>query len=338
MVKDELFKYCTDEDIYKLLFKEPIVINKLRKSPFPERKGERTGSFHFFIRQGEIFYKDFGDGSYRGDCINFIMQMKGFTFGQAIKFICENLNINLETPNNYTKNVIPPKLFYRTNSLQNIVLKDYNDTELAYWKEYGIEYPDLEFYKTYSVESFELTTKNGNVMEFLNTAQKPLFQFTINNEALKIYNPKREKIKNEPGFFANSGAKDIFGWEQLPEEKQEFLFICAGNKDTIALNANTGLFGITFNSEELIPDNFMVAEILGKADKIIVVYDIDSTGKRQAEKLKNLFMWDIIELDDVNFEGKDLADLFITLNLMTSDKNKIKNFFIKQWLQKYMKR
>jgi DNA primase len=105
--------------------------------------------------------------------------------------------------------------------------------------------------------------------------------------------------------------------KQLKQEvakngKVKVLIICAGQKDCLSLYGSIGIRGIALNSESASITKELFIELLQYAENILVCYDNDETGIKNAAKIKqdigidNIFLGDISPAHDVN----DLYDYF----------------------------
>ena len=96
---------------------------------------------------------------------------------------------------------------------------------------------------------------------------------------VKVYRPK-SKLR-----FLYGGEKVndyVFGFQQLPS-KGDVVFITGGEKDVLSLSAH-GFNAICFNSETAQIPESIIESLLLRFRHIILLYDTDETGLREAER------------------------------------------------------
>lgn len=111
----------------------------------------------------------------------------------------------------------------------------------------------------------------------------------------------------------------IFGLPQLPK-KGKLVVIAAGEKDTIALHS-LGIPAITFGSEVLKFNNRVIKYLRERFDEIVILFDRDETGLKQAEIHSKEFTIPYAILPQGSY-GKDVTD-FLASGGSTEDIEKI---------------
>jgi hypothetical protein len=136
---------------------------------------------------------------------------------------------------------------------------------------------------------------------------------------LKIYKPLDEKQYR----FQHLGTKEPyykFGWSQLLQNGG-LVFITGGEKDVMTLAAH-GYNAFTLNSETATLSADIVKELKQRFKKVIVLYDNDETGTKQAAKLVQEHQLLSITLPNMP-KGKDISDFFALGNSLESFKTLI---------------
>ena len=204
-MKDEILQ-ATDRglEVFKSFlsgnFKQ---VGKAFKNPFYI---DNNASCYVFLDKETNTYKfkDFGDPLFFGDCfslvglINNIDCKTNIGFVEIMNIINNKLQLNLV--NTQAVPAIPKidskiKVEIITDEIESneivepIIHKNFNDEELKYWQEYGIDQSTLKFYKTISIEKFVGRKKDGKEYSLFSSNTEPIYGY-IQNKFIKIYRPK----------------------------------------------------------------------------------------------------------------------------------------------------
>lgn len=184
---------------------------------------------------------------------------------------------------------------------------------LSYFDKYGIT---IEILKEYSVRAiaFYKTIKDGKVVE-----HRVWRELTIAYEDAnfaKLYSP----YSNLRFFYIGSKPKNyIFGQKEIARRlfktrsPRDLLVITGGEKDVLTLTS-MGYDAICFNSETAAIPQDAFDNIFPMYKHIVVMYDIDETGKSRASNIlaevKIDFSASVFELPSDLWEadGKDVSD------------------------------
>ena len=145
-----------------------------------------------------------------------------------------------------------------------IVQSDVKD--MKFWEQFAISKNTLEHFKTKQVLSV-----NGY------THQRS-FIYLLKEGRYKIYSPGAATR-----FWGTMLKTDIFGWEQLPETGK-FLVITKSLKDVMVLY-EMGITAISFAAESITPDKKTMEELKKRFKHIVLLYDNDKAGIKQAERI-----------------------------------------------------
>lgn len=105
-----------------------------------------------------------------------------------------------------------------------------------------------------------------------------MFCYSMRN-FVKVYRP----FSKMRFLYGGEKAEDyVFGFEQLPN-KGDILFITGGEKDVLSLSAHH-FNAICFNSETAQIPESIIESLLLRFRHIILLYDTDETGLREAER------------------------------------------------------
>ena len=275
---------------------------------------QKTPSFNIYQskQNNEWRYNDFATGD-EGSCFDLVMNLHNVTFHNALEMINRDLCLLLDNEQTQSIEHPQPKQTYSVRK------RDYNDTEIAYWIKYGICKEILQRYNVVAIEEFTNTSKTGNAYTVKSSRDKFIFAYE-NSDWIKLYKPLDEKQYR----FQYLGSKKpgyIFGWQQLPGNG-ELIFITGGEKDVLTLAAK-GYNAISLNSETSSLDQSIADELKQRFNNIIVLYDNDATGLKQAEILSLTHAFHKITLPPIPNNGKDISDFFSSNGSLTEFQNLI---------------
>lgn len=274
-------------------------IGKSFRSPF--YKDSKASCYVYFDNKSGIYkFKDFGDSEYSGDC--FFMVGKIFAlscddreeFKRILEIIDGELFLNLEENHQKVDRLIKENngAITRANKIPSIhdgfetattkmpiKTKVFAETELEYWKQYGITEEILQRYNVISIHTFHGTTKEGKDYLIHSNSQEPIFGYQSRRHT-KLYMPNSKLRFLYAGEVTESY---VFGIEQLPV-RGDILFITGGEKDVLSLVAH-GFNAICLNSETAhIPKN-LLRGLSYRFKHITLLYDVDETGLKSMQKL-----------------------------------------------------
>jgi len=335
--KAAILQHVSDLDIFYHYLGTELKFGKTIISPL---RDEKNPSFNIYqSSNGKIYFKDFSGE--RGDCFLFVMRLFDCSFSEALKIIASDFNIQSDSAAHHTgrrseqiRNVIKiPSIMKRERTRIDVVKKDWDKKSQPFWRQWGITQFILNEYNVYPVESYTMNKKDGGEFTIKWKDDDPIYCFDYGTGAKKIYRPHHKNKRWK--FVSNLIPGDLFGINQLDiNYKQNLLIICAGQKDCLSLYANTGIRGIALNSESASITNNQYLELLNYTKNIAVCYDTDPTGIQNANKLNSSIGIDVIDLNQLDFEGKDISD--VCHNLFGLNIDSLKKLIIKTCLYKQL--
>jgi hypothetical protein len=275
-------------------------------NPFNPEKQE-TPSFNIYVStNGNWRYNDFATGD-KGDCFDLVMKLNNLSFNETLQRINEDMGLNLEfskSPNFEPVKSIITRVIKGED--YEVCIGEQKADAYKYYRQYYISMEVCIKYDVFPIVSYSAKSKTGKRYTISSHTDSPIFAY-INEGWVKIYRPKAVK-----GYkFIYYGKKDkkfIFGMTQLPESG-EYVIVTAGEKDVMALYAH-GYPAISLNSETARCDNALAEELSKRFKNIIVLYDNDETGVKNAERLRLDFGFPVITLPAMKNNGKDISDYF----------------------------
>lgn len=301
---DNIYYKTNDYTIFKYYCPNFIKLNKLFKSPL--RKDDKNPSSIIGNYNGKLWFRDFGlNESF--DAIEFVSLLYNLSYIDTLKKINKDLNLNLESNDLITKSK-PIKLDFNTKldvNLRTIIKiksKEFTDEALLYWDNYGWTNNMLNEANIKQLDFFWIIKQNDyfNKKNIIDTRNKLAFSYDYywheNIFRRKIYLP-HENTR----FYSNVDDTIIQGWDLLPKQGDNILFITSSYKDIgpfWRLNNNICNSCAPNNEATFIPEEIFWRKIKPRFKRIIIWYDNDTTGiinaLKWAEKYQIEAIWNPI--------------------------------------------
>lgn len=247
--------------------------------------------------KGYYKFKDFSSG-YGGDGLNLVMYIYNLSSrGMASFRIMDDYNTFISN-NTYTPIEYKVQNKYVVSDYE---MRHWNTLDQAYWKNFKLSSSILEGHNVHPLFFYNMIKENeGQLLDVVNIKANFIYGYFREDGTLyKIYTPKNKDNK----FIKVHDY--IQGSDQL-EYKSKYLIITSSLKDLMCFKrlGITGIESISPDSENsVIPENFM-RPLLDKYQKIIVLFDNDEPGLKSAQKYKDKYGFEYINLD----MSKDLSD------------------------------
>ena len=301
MTKLELLNQISETDIFSKYVPEFNPSTKKNyKSPFSEK--DEKPSLSIYTANGQLKFKSHNSG-HQGDVFQFVADINKIdakkSFSKVIEIIAKDFSLN----------------GFSKSKLKNIrvsYVKAYTKEFTNYFAAYKINIETLTRFNVNQVKFHEFVSSAGKHCKFDYISLKQLaISYDIDSK-IKIYLPEIKDKQKKSFPFKDQTTNEIFGLAQLskvfPNQKLGGkLWITAGEKDCLALNAN-GFFAISFQSETTIPTEKQIKLINLYADEgVNIIYDNDKAGKDASKRLSDLTGW---KSYCVQKGFKDVADFF----------------------------
>lgn len=262
--------------------------------PFHE---ENTASFK--VSESKKMFKCFGCGK-SGNAIDFVMEYKGLPYLDALREVASRAGISLDD----NAVIREPKAIINKATPQDTFTyekKDFTQSELRLLGR-NVTAAHCADFNLFSVKSYtSAKNEKGESWKVESSDDYPIFIYDYDSWG-KIYQPLSKDYrftyfgakpdnyiasdKKTAALIANAKAK------VLPEEENKLtdLIIVSGGSD--ALNTYAAGYHVCFlNSETAELSDFDFKNILQQiAKKIYVLYDIDATGVKSANRLALRFL------------------------------------------------
>ena len=295
-IKEEILEH-TNRGLEVFSFYMPVDFVPKRNFRNPLYEDKRASCNIYFDTRSKCYrMKDFGNEMYSGDCFWFAAAIQGLDmrrdFMKVLKMIINDLQLNISLPYNdwgeksKSNANIPPKppisvhVSKQADSKKwfRIAEQPYKEKELEFWARYGIGTKTLQHFLVKSLARFESVSNQGKAYTIHSSSEEPMFCYSMRN-FVKVYRP----FSKMRFLYGGEKAEDyVFGFEQLPN-KGDILFITGGEKDVLSLSAHH-FNAICFNSETAQIPESIIESLLLRFRHIILLYDTDETGLREAER------------------------------------------------------
>ena len=199
----------------------------------------------YFDKKSSIYkFKDFGDAEYSGDCFFFVSKIFGLTcddrqdFIKILEIIDNELGLCLEDNDQKVNRVVRENKgeVQRASSLPSIhdgfetaktklpiQTREFNETEIQFWAQYGITKEILDRFNVTAIERFIGIGKDGKEYAMGSTVDQPMFGYN-GRRYTKLYRP----YSNLRFLYIGEVTESyVFGFDQLPI-RGDVLFITGG--------------------------------------------------------------------------------------------------------------
>ncbi|MBK3518721.1 toprim domain-containing protein [Carboxylicivirga marina] len=260
-------------DIFKNLCPNiPDNLNKKFRVRPPDDDKDESASLR--NKLGVYYLTDFGDDGIERNAIDYYMKQHNVDFPTAIKRLAEDLSLMKSS----TRNSIQ-----KANKLhvgdKDLVLKKFSNDELEYFGD-RITSQLLKQYDIHSLESYGKLKSKKRYFLFL--------YGPFSSGESKWCKVNRPFEKKDRFFQVGPRLRDfIFGFKQLPFYC-DTIIITSGEKDVVSLAAK-GYHAVAFNSETVRITDEQISLLKSKCKTLYVLYDIDESGKKNANKIINKY-------------------------------------------------
>jgi len=302
VTKELILSKITEENIMEHYLGIPV--NKKGKFCSPLRKDNNPTCTYYRSKGGRLFFRDWS-GAFYGDCFEVVMYKFNCSYYMSLQIIANDFGL-VSRP----KLAVNPPLTEYTNetfeetgsAVIEVEIKDFDQHELNYWLQYGINKKTLNKFKVFSCKNVWL---NGNIYHFYRDKQLVFGYYggiKDNVEQWRIYFPTKRKYK----FISNWKSKQLQGVFSHLKKGGKHLVITKSLKDCMTLY-EYGIPAIAPISETIFVERRQYEKLKEKFDNIILFYDNDLPGISSMNKIRKKFDVDIMFIPR-KFGVKDISD------------------------------
>lgn len=332
--KDKILLHSNCNDIYTKF----LGLNEFPKGNISSPFSDDTNPSFKVWKNGTFKCNSTGK---QGDVWQFVADLKGLDsktqFREVLETIAIEMKISLQENYNTTevksknnKSTIKPSEINNNKDLQvtcnesnkriaieelqykvDVQTCEMQENHLTFWDNLGVKKDTLNFYNVNAISNYS----------FFSSEKKKQFSFNIKNEIIafcyevkgnfEVYIPSQPNHNQKKVFNNGLQAGDIFGLEQLGNDKVENLIICAGKKDTIIANSR-GFKAVTFRSETHHPTIEQIEKLQSHCNNLFICYDNDKggeNGRNAIVKKHNAIIPLLLPINE-KIKGYDITDYF----------------------------
>lgn len=295
----DIFRYYMPERNWEL--------NRATYSPF---RKETNPSFSIYGKDGEIFFIDFSDSSYRGDCFQFVQFLYNVDYNKALEIIDKDFNLGIrnkrdENGVDYKKIVSeysqPENLEKRYAHIQ-VITRKFNSTELEYWNCYHQDISDLRENNIYPVKKLYLNRR------LVSLKKDELVFGYLYDGCWKIYKPFAPR--HEKWFPNNVPITAMDGKDQLHADMP--VIINKSKKDYMVMKKIYPHVCAVQNESWACFSQENVDFIKNNSSRQILSFDSDEAGVKNSKIVTEMFDFEYCNVPRYYYlkDGiKDWADL-----------------------------
>jgi hypothetical protein len=303
----DVLSFVSEYDIFRYYMPEKYwTLNKATHSPF---RKDNNPSFTIYQKDFKMFFIDFSDSYYRGDCFQFVQMLFNVSYNDALLMIDKDFNLGISTQKNeslpdykkITSDYQQPDVLEKRYSHIQVITRKFTVDELEYWNQYHQDIEDLRKNNIYAVKKLYLNRR----------------QISINKNELnfgyfydghwKIYRPHNKDFKwipNNVPITTMDGKENINGCDTafINKSKKDYMVIRKIYPHTCAVqNEGIGCF----------MDEENVKFLKENSHRQVLSFDSDVPGVKNSKVITDLFGFEYCNVPRYYLqEGiKDWADL-----------------------------
>ena len=317
---EDILNKVTEGDIlsfYLGIHDVPCIIHS------PLREDKRPSFGLYSIDGKRIFYTDLSTRE-RGGLFDLLSNLWGLNYKEVLEKIDKDISriSSNSSIKSYTPCTIRSANTYNNSTDLKCKVREWRNYDIEYWESYGVPLKWLKYAEVYPI-SHKIVIKDNKKYVF--SADKYAYAYVEHKEGkvtLKIYQPF-----NTNGYkWANKHDTSVISlWTKVPH-RGEIICICSSLKDALCLWANTGIPSIAIQGEGYTISNTAIAELNKRYKKVFILFDNDSAGLVNGEKLSQQTGFHNVVLPKLEEYGqpKDISDLYHSLQ----DKEKFKDIIL----------
>jgi len=307
--KEDLLKNNTDYHIFKMYVGD-FTVGETFKSPI--RSGDENPSFNIFYskRNNCLLFKDFAGR--RGDFVILVQELYHIpSYNDAIQKIAKDLGLTSSAENSFNRNMLPVEIksINKTPYQLSVKIRNWEITDIAYWKQFDISFTTLKRYNVVPIEGY------FNSSYYVKTSGLAFAYLEYKDDTLtyKIYRPEekaRKKWRNNNPYGVHQG------YRQLPSNGF-LLIITKALKEVMSLYEVYHVPAVGLQSETCYIKESVVEEYKSRFTKVVTLFDNDKQGRDQANTFQKVYDIDPIFIPE-EYKAKNFSDLIYDLNAHNS--------------------
>ena len=270
------------------------VVNKPMSAPY---RVDKNPSFLLsYDHRGRLMFKDFGVAGMYGDVFEYISRVNGITLYQTCEKINKDLGLGLKEvkEGEEARGTVKKSELKKLKKIEKeakkekekrkiqVVIRDYDESDIKYWREFGITYQTLKMYNVYCARKVYLDKR----LVYTHDINSPCYVYHFPKTGnVKCYRPFSRTSRFYPSTFSNE--TDIQGYWQcdVKSRKKDKLLVLTKSMKDVMLLREFGIDAMAPHGEgHRILEDF-IRHIKKYYKYILVLYDLDKTGVTSARNL-----------------------------------------------------
>lgn len=306
-LKELIYEKVNDGDLYRLYMPHEFSFNKNTINPF---KTEKNPSFRIYNINGDFFHKSY-NCKIKGGIWDFIKEMYGITYGEALKKVAEDLGIIGQRGNKYVavlKNIQSLDQEPKKETLIQFTKKEFTKNHIDFLKLGNLTLEDINIFDDTKVYAVKEVWYNKSKIPILKN--EVVFAYYIPSiNKVKIYFPEREKGNK---FLSSIPFTYIHGLENLNECENTVLSKSVKEAWLLKKLMNICVIVAQAENPSAISDD-SITFINNKSKYTFTNFDADQPGKINSKELNKKTGWKWINVPNTYLEEgiKDWWELFL---------------------------
>lgn len=282
LTAEEIFKRVSQEDVFKLLIKDPIIVGKGEASYIAPYRNDSSPDCYFEEHEGRLFFVDFASsGKKQKDCLTFLKDALSLNYREVLEYINETFDLGLgnsikEVKKIKVENSHKVEDLSRASKKKRTITyapRQFSGKDRSFWEKYEISKQNLIDDGVIPIEAYRSINRKGEY--FSSRPMSIMYAYTdfVDKEKVKIYRPYGNKFEK---WFTNCSQNDIGSLEFLPETG-DLLIISKSYKDCRVIR-NQGLNSVWFQNEGMLPSVSIIEDLCIRFVSIVIWFDNDQAG------------------------------------------------------------
>ena len=298
---DVILSKVSEYDIFKYYCSNFIEFSKKFCS---DLRKDQSPSVSIVSWKGKLLYKDFGHPDHTFDCFNYVKYKYSCNFIEALTIIDTDFNLGLTSKESgklftmgYMAIITNKKPVAQKLTIIKKKTRPWSELDQLFWERYLITKQTLLKFEVSPISHYWINADRFSCSNLT-------YAYKIGKK-YKIYCPYGDRK-----WTSNTTNKHVQGYKQLPETGT-LIILTSSLKDAMCLY-EMGIPSIALQSEMIMPDEKLIADLKTRFKKIAVFYDNDFTnpnnpGQTMAIKISEKYHLANIVIPDL-YHCKDLSD------------------------------
>lgn len=294
LTSEDILDRVSEEDIFKIIIKEPILKDKgaLYRAPYRE---DSNPECYFENYNGTLTFVDFADYQTSKNCFVFLQRVLKVTHNEVLQFIHNHFNLGsdstLRVKDQQENDYVEEEKLVKSFKERTITYlpRPFGYKDKKFWLQYGISQQNLIDDKVIAIQMYRSISRSGKYFTINCPDESYIYTGFVNlkgelqPDKFKVYRPYASK---DAKWFTNCNQNDLGSLNHLPE-KGDLLIITKAYKDCRILR-NLGLTSCWVQAEGIFPNKEILMNLCTRFKKILVWFDNDSAGVAHSARLVSI--------------------------------------------------